>query len=91
LLNLVLQGAISLGARDRLDALLADYAQRLAHLKWDVSRLQTQATEADLAGLRSEGFLAAALDRLRAAGDASSSDAIRLMYRLQREAADAPA
>jgi DNA repair exonuclease SbcCD nuclease subunit len=91
LLNLVLQGAISLGARDRLDALLADYAQRLAHLKWDVARLQTQATEADLAGLRSEGFLAAALDRLRAAGDASSSDAIRLMYRLQREAADAPA
>lgn len=91
LLDLTVRGAISLGARDRLDALLTDYAQRLAHLRTDVTRLQTQATESDLASLRSEGFQAAALDRLRESTDEASTEAIRLMYRLQREAANAPA
>jgi DNA repair exonuclease SbcCD nuclease subunit len=89
LLNLTLHGAISLGARDALDALLDDYAQRLVYLRTDLRRLQTQATESDLARLSGEGFMAEALNRLRELPDASATDAIRLMYRLHREAADA--
>ena len=89
LLNVVIRGAISLGARDALDALLTDYAQRLAYLRTDLSRLQTQPTESDLSRLSAEGFLAEALARLRASSDSTATDAIRLMYRLQREAADA--
>ena len=89
LLNVVIHGAISLGARDALDAVLADYSQRLAYLRSDLSRLQTQPTEADLAQLSIEGFMAEALRRLRESVDGADPDAIRLMYRLQREAADA--
>ena len=40
LLNLKLRGAISLAARDSLDALLADYAQRLVYLRQDCRQLQ---------------------------------------------------
>jgi DNA repair exonuclease SbcCD nuclease subunit len=88
LLNLSLRGAISLAARDSLDALLADYAERLVYLRYDTSRLQTQATDADLAQLRAEGFMAGALESLRASGEGAASDAIRLLYRLNREAAN---
>jgi DNA repair exonuclease SbcCD nuclease subunit len=89
LLNLSLHGAISLDARDALDALLSDYAGRLVYLRQDLSRLQTRATESDLARLSAEGFMSDALDRLRESGDESAMDAIRLLYRLHREATDA--
>lgn len=91
LLNLKLRGAISLAARDSLDALLADYAQRLVYLRQDCGQLQTQARDADLANLRAEGFMAEALEKLRASNDETALDAIRLLYRLNREAADAAA
>jgi hypothetical protein len=87
--NVTMRGAISLGARDALDALLADYAQRLVYLRSDLSRLQTQPTEPDLARLSAEGFMAEALGRLRNSPDPAAADAIRLLYRLQREAASA--
>jgi DNA repair exonuclease SbcCD nuclease subunit len=86
LLNLVVRGAISLRARDSLDALLADYEQRLVYLRQDTSRLQTDATAEDLAQLRAEGFMAGALESLREAGGSCATDAIRLLYRLNREA-----
>jgi DNA repair exonuclease SbcCD nuclease subunit len=88
LLNLNLRGTVSLAARDELDALLADYSQRLVHLRHDTSRLQTEARDEDLAELRAEGFMAGALDRLRESGEPSAVDAIRLLYRLNREAAN---
>jgi hypothetical protein len=88
LLNLNLRGAISLAARDELDALLTDYSQRLMHLRHDTSRLQTEARDEDLAQLRAEGFMAGALGSLRESSDASALDAIRLLYRLNREAAN---
>jgi DNA repair exonuclease SbcCD nuclease subunit len=88
LLNLNLRGAISLAARDELDALLADYSERLVHLRHDTSRLQTEAREEDLAELRAEGFMAGALDSLRESRDPDAVDAIRLLYRLNREAAN---
>jgi DNA repair exonuclease SbcCD nuclease subunit len=88
LLNLNMRGSISLAARDALDALLADYAQRLVYLRADSRQLRTEVSESDLAGLRTEGFMADALESLRAADDDSAMDAIRLLYRLNREAAD---
>jgi len=89
LVNVVISGAISLRARDALDALLVDYAQRLAHLRTDLSELQNQPTDDDLRQLSAEGFMAEALAVLRTSSDAAAQDAIRLMYRLQREAGDA--
>jgi DNA repair exonuclease SbcCD nuclease subunit len=89
LLSLTIRGVISLGARDALDALLADYEQRLVYLRSELSGLRVQASESDLAQLTAEGFLAESLTRLRASTDDDAKDAIRLMYRLQREAADA--
>lgn len=86
LLNLTLRGAISLAARDSLDDLLADYAQRLAYLRLDTSRLQTDATDEDLQQLRTEGFMADALASLRESSETCAQDAIRLLYRLNREA-----
>jgi len=86
LLNLTLRGAISLAARDALDALLADYAQRLVYLRLDTSGLQTEATDEDLGQLRAEGFMAGALASLRESSEGAAQDAIRLLYRLNREA-----
>jgi len=60
----------------------------LVHLRYDTSRLQTEARDEDLADLRAEGFMASALDSLREARDPSAVDAIRLLYRLNREAAN---
>jgi DNA repair exonuclease SbcCD nuclease subunit len=88
LLSLNLRGEVSLGARDALDALLTDYAERLVYLRGDLSKLQTRATADDIARLRSEGFIGQALDRLRESPDEAATDAIRLLYRLQREAAN---
>jgi DNA repair exonuclease SbcCD nuclease subunit len=89
LLNLSVRGSISLAARDALDALLRDYADRLAYLRQDLSDLRARTEESDLSRLRAEGLLGDALDRLRESGDESAMDAIRLLYRLHREAADA--
>jgi hypothetical protein len=83
------RGSISLAARDALDALLRDYADRLAYLRQDLSDLRARTEESDLSRLRAEGLLGDALDRLRESGDESAMDAIRLLYRLHREAADA--
>lgn len=85
LLNLNLRGSLSLAARDELDALLADYAQRLVYLRQDTSRLQTEPRAEDLAALRAESFMASALEELQ---ESQSLDAIRLLYRLNREAAN---
>lgn len=86
LLNLRLRGSISLAARDALEAMLADYAERLVYLRQDVSQLQTRPTASDLAQLSAESFMAQALESLRKSADESASDAIRLLYRLNREA-----
>ena len=85
LLNLNLRGTLSLAARDELDALLADYAERVVYLRQDTSRLQTEPRDEDLAALRAESFMASALGKLR---ESQSLDAIRLLYRLNREAAN---
>lgn len=91
LVQLEVTGALSLGARDALDALVSDYGDRLAYLRANLDGLAAAPTDADLANMRGESFIANGLDRLRSGGDAAAEDAIRLLYRLQREASHAAA
>ncbi len=90
LVQLDLDGVLSMAARDELDQVLDDYRQRLAYLRCRMADLHTQPTADDLAGMAAEGFIASALEELRLQADPADEDAVRLMYRLQRQATDAP-
>jgi DNA repair exonuclease SbcCD nuclease subunit len=85
LLELSITGQLSLEGRARLDALLDDYAARLAHLRVDAESLATVPTEQDLETLHGEGYLGRAIARLRDGADPADADALRLLYRLIKE------
>lgn len=87
LAELALEGQLSLAARDRLDALLEDYAGRLALLRVNADRVTAAPTAEDLEELRGDGYLGRAIDRLRENLDPADADALRLLYRLTRESA----
>jgi DNA repair exonuclease SbcCD nuclease subunit len=87
LVELSLTGELSLAGRTRLDALLEDYAGRIAHLRIAEDTVTAVPTADDLALLRGEGFLGRAIDALRASDDPVDADALRLLYRLTREGA----
>jgi DNA repair exonuclease SbcCD nuclease subunit len=87
LLELTLTGQLSLEGRARLDALLDDYAARLAHLRVDADEVAVAPTEQDLETLRGEGYLGRAIARLRDSNDRVDADALRLLYRLIKETA----
>lgn len=86
LVNLRARGAISLPARGVLEALLAEYAERLAYLSADLNEVVTRPRPEDLANLTAEGFMAAAVGRLMAGEGAGDLEALQLLYRLQQEA-----
>lgn len=85
LLELALEGPLSLAARARLDALLDDYAGRLAHLRIDRDAVTVAPTAADLDALRGEGYLGRAIERLRDSDDPADAAALRLLFRLTQE------
>ncbi len=87
LLELTLAGALSLEGHARLEALLEDYAARLAHLRLDADGVAVAATEADLEVLSAEGYLGRAIARLRSSETPVDADAVRLLYRLMKETA----
>jgi len=87
LVELTLEGQLSLAGRDRLDALLTDYAGRLALLRIDSDRVTAAPTTEDLVRLHGEGYLGRAIEVLRADADPADADALRLLYRLTRESA----
>lgn len=91
LVELTARGSVSMDARDALDRLIADYAERLVYLRADLDALHAQPTDDDLSQMAAEGFIANALTRLRTSQDPADAGAIRLMYRLQQEAARASA
>lgn len=86
LLQLDLQGALSMAARDELDDILDDLGERVAYLRCRLNELHAQPTEKDMESMSAEGFIANALDDLRSQADPINEQAIRLMYRLQRKA-----
>ena len=90
LVELTLEGALSLAGSARLDALLEDYGERLALLRVDAEAIHAAPTETDLEALRGEGFVAHAITELREENDPFDADALRLLHRLsQRLAAGA--
>ncbi len=89
LVQLSLDGTLSMGAREELDEFLEDYGQRVVFLRTNTDALHAQPTVDDLTRMSAEGFLAGALEELRQNVDSADEDALRLMYRLQRKATDA--
>lgn len=83
LLRLELSGELSLAGRERLDTGLASLAASLAHLRLKAEGLSVAPTAEDLASLEQEGYLGEVVRGLRAEGDI---DALRLLYRILREA-----
>ncbi|MCH8506778.1 MAG: DNA repair exonuclease [Ectothiorhodospiraceae bacterium] len=86
LLELELRGQLSLSARSALEALLEDYAERLACLRLAEDAVSVQPTEADLQALAGEGFVGEKVEELRAGEHPADDDALRLLHRLMREA-----
>ncbi|QHS10580.1 DNA repair exonuclease [Sinimarinibacterium sp. NLF-5-8] len=91
LLRIELSGTLSLPARQRCDALLEDYAERLVHLRLRGSGILTQPSDADLAQMGGEPFLDQVIRDLRSGDNAEDCDALLLLYRLQQEAHHAAA
>lgn len=84
-------GSLSLSGRDKFDQVISEFSDRLAHLRCDPDPIQTIPTDEDLERLSAEGFVGEALSSLRETQSALSTDAIRLLYRLQQEAQNAAA
>ena len=87
LVELDLAGSLSLAGRSRLEALLADYGERLAYLRIDEDRVHAEPSAEDLEALRGDGFVGQAIAVLRDSDDACDADALQLMYRLMQEGA----
>ena len=85
LVELTLRGALSLGARARLDERLEDYGARLALLRLEADEVVAAPSAADLDALGAEGFLGSAAARLQVREDPRDDDALRLMHRLLQE------
>lgn len=87
LLELIVTGQLSLAGRARLDNLLDEFRERLAHLRADTDGVSDVPSDADLETLRGEGYLGCAIERLRSGGDPLDAEALRLLYRLIEERA----
>jgi len=83
LVSVALSGTLSLEARARLDAVLEAEASRLLLLEVARDDVAEAATEEDLARLAPEGFVGAAVERLRSEDSPAARDALRLLHRLQ--------
>ncbi len=87
LLELTLRGQLSLAAHARLEALIADYASRLALTRVDAGAVQVAPTADDLEALHGEGYLGRAINVLREGESPDDAAALRLLYRLMKESA----
>jgi hypothetical protein len=82
LVSLELAGHVSLGARTKLDDLLATARGTLMNLRIDASALHDRPSEDDLRALAADGFIGRAALALRERGTRESEDALRLLHRL---------
>jgi DNA repair exonuclease SbcCD nuclease subunit len=82
--RLKLSGTASLSGRESLEELLERWRARFHYLDVDTSELRPEATEADLASLRGQGFLGDAVDRLLALRDSGEPDSVHALDALQR-------
>lgn len=83
-------GEVSVETMQRLRHVLDVHGRRLLHLRERLAKLHAAPSEAELAGLALEGYVARAADELRArsrgtGNDAEAArDALALLYRLER-------
>jgi len=85
LLDLRLDGELSLGARARLDALLERISEELLLLRLSSFAVTDRPSEEDLAQLEVEGFVGMAAKALGEASEEDAAGALRLLYRFVRE------
>lgn len=85
LLDLRLNGGLSLRARARLDALLERANEELLLLRLSAFSVTDQPTDEDLADLSVEGFVGQAAAALRDSTDDDAAAALRLLYRFVHE------
>jgi DNA repair exonuclease SbcCD nuclease subunit len=85
LVELTVEGHLSLAGRARLERLLGEQADALAHLRADLERLHDEPSETDIAALEIDGFLGRAVERLRAEATPTSRDALRALHRFVAE------
>ncbi len=90
LVELTLSGSVSLAERTTLDGLLAQWSERLLHLRVRDAELLELPNDEDLATLPTQGFLGRAVDLLRQGDTPADRDALRLLYRLVIEEAAQP-
>jgi hypothetical protein len=86
LVELSLRGQLSLAGHARLETLIDDFSTRLGLLRVDTSGVHVAPTAEDLESLRGEGYLGRAIELLRSGESAEDADALRLLYRLMKEA-----
>lgn len=82
LVRLVLVGSLPLETRAALERMLEDEEQKLLYLRVEDSGLLDAPCEGDFENLRVDGFVRAAVERLRASTDPVDRDALRLFHRL---------
>ena len=85
LLELTLEGSLSLSQRSRLEEVLRTAAGQLLHLRLRQDALILQPSEADLDRLELEGFVGRAVEELKSEGSAEAKEALFLLYRLLGE------
>lgn len=82
LVELSLRGSLGLAARARLDAAIDAASAALLHVRIATDDVVTTASEADLAALGADGWLGAAVSRLRETEDPVDRAALALLHRL---------
>ena len=87
LADIKVKGQLSLAGHARLEAIIADYGDRLALLRIDTSTVQIEPTADDIGILRGEGYLGRAIEVLQNGDTREDADALRLLYRLMQEPA----
>ncbi len=87
LLELTLEGHLSLAERGRLDALLETVRGQLLFLRLHQENLALRPATDDFDRLETEGFVRRTIEELRQEGTPESEEALFLLYRLLREEA----
>lgn len=88
LIEVKLEGSLSLAQRSRLDALLASAEESLLFLRVDDEALVTRPDDLDLELLERAGFVGRAAARLSQEGSREAQDALLLLHRLLAEMGD---
>jgi DNA repair exonuclease SbcCD nuclease subunit len=85
LISATFAGHVSLGARVRVEKVLAQARGSLLHLRTDLSGLFDRPTDEDLRALAVDGFVGRAVEALRGEPSPAAADALRLLHRFVTE------